>query len=195
MNDGLPLMPDSNVELAPGTLAISAPMMQDPNFRRTVILICEHRPGEGSFGLVLNRALDVQLGDVLEGHFAYDPTLYLGGPVQRETLHYIHTRPDDIPGGQSLPGGVTWGGNFERVQQMAQTGDVAEGDLRFFLGYSGWGPGQLEGELDDEAWILAPNAADLVFEADPDGLWRTVLRRMGGEYAVLANFPDDPRMN
>lgn len=186
-------MPD--VDLSPGTLAISAPMMQDPNFRRTVVLICEHQPGTGSFGLVLNRQLDMQLGDVLEGRFAYDPPLYLGGPVQRETLHYLHTRPDDVPGGIPLSDGVTWGGNFERVQQLTQTGDASADGLRFFLGYSGWGPGQLEDELDDEAWILAPSAADLIFEVEPDALWRTVLRRMGGEYAVLANFPDDPRMN
>jgi putative transcriptional regulator len=188
-------MPNSDVELSPGTLAISAPMMQDPNFRRTVVLICEHQPGKGSFGLVLNRELDMHLGDVLDGPFAYNPSLYLGGPVQRETLHYLHTRTDDVPGGLPLPGGVTWGGNFERVQQLAQTGDASADALRFFLGYSGWGPGQLEDELDDEAWILAPSAADLIFDVAPDDLWRTVLRRMGGEYAVLANFPDDPRMN
>ena len=188
-------MPDSEVDLAPGTLLISAPMMQDPNFRRTVVLLCEHQPGEGTFGLTLNRELDVQLGDVLDDVVAYDPPLYLGGPVQRETLHYLHTRPDDIPGGVSLPDDVTWGGNFEVVQQIAKDGYASPDDLRFFLGYAGWGPGQLEAELDEEAWILAPGGADLIFDVAPDALWRTVLRRMGGEYAVLANFPDDPRMN
>lgn len=188
-------MPDSDVELAPGTLLISAPMMQDPNFRRAVILLCEHDPIEGSFGLVLNRELDVQLGDVLDGYFAYNPALYLGGPVQRDTLHYLHTRPDDIPGGVALPGDVTWGGNFEVVQQIVQGGEASPDNLRFFLGYAGWSARQLEGELDEDAWILAPGTAELVFDTDPDQLWRTALRRMGGEYAVLANFPDDPRMN
>jgi putative transcriptional regulator len=188
-------MPDSEVDLTPGTLLISAPMMQDPNFRRTVVLLCEHQPGEGTFGLTLNRKLDVQLGDVLEDFVAYDPPLYLGGPVQRETLHYLHTRSDEIPGGVSLPGNVTWGGNFEIVQQLAKAGDASADDLRFFLGYAGWGPGQLEAEMDEEAWIPAPSAPDLIFDTAPDQLWRTILRRMGGEYAVLANFPDDPRMN
>jgi putative transcriptional regulator len=188
-------MPDSEVDLSPGSLLISAPMMQDPNFRRTVVLICEHEPGEGTFGLTLNREIDVHLGDVLEDFVAYNPPLYLGGPVQRETLHYIHTRPHDIPDGVSLPGDVTWGGNFETVQQIVKGGSASFDDLRFFLGYAGWGPGQLEAELDEEAWITAPGGADLIFDTDPDALWRTVLRRMGGEYAVLANFPDDPRMN
>jgi putative transcriptional regulator len=188
-------MPDSEAPLEPGTLLISAPMMQDPNFRRSVVLLCEHQPGEGTFGLTLNRALDMTLGDVLDDVAAYDPTLYLGGPVQRDTLHYLHTRPDDIPGGVPLPGGVHWGGNFETVQALARSGDASPANLRFFLGYAGWGPGQLEAELDEEAWITAPGAPDLLFDTDPDALWRTILRRMGGEYAVLANFPDDPRMN
>ena len=188
-------MPDSEADLSPGTLLISAPMMQDPNFRRTVVLLCEHEPGEGTFGLTLNRELDVQLGDVLEDFAAYNPPLYLGGPVQRETLHYLHTRSNDIPGGVDLPGDVTWGGNFETVQQIVKGGDASFDDLRFFLGYAGWGPGQLEAELDDAAWITAPGATDLIFDTEPDALWRTVLRRMGGEYAVLANFPDAPRMN
>jgi putative transcriptional regulator len=188
-------MPDSAAPLEPGTLLISAPMMQDPNFRRTVVLICEHQPGEGTFGLTLNRELDLQLGDALDDFVAYNPSLYLGGPVQRETLHYLHTRPDDIPGGVPLPGNVVWGGNFEAVQQLARSGDASADDLRFFLGYAGWGPGQLEAELDEEAWIPAAQAPDLLFDTEPDALWRTLLRRMGGEYAVLANFPDDPRMN
>lgn len=188
-------MPDSDVDLQPGALLISAPMMQDPNFRRTVVLLCEHQPEEGTFGLTLNRPLDVQLGDVLEEFVSYDPTLYLGGPVQRDTLHYLHTRPDEIPGGMSLPGNITWGGNFEIVQQIAKQGTASSENLRFFLGYAGWGPGQLEAEVEEDAWLLAPGVADLIFDTDPEQLWRTVLRHMGGEYAVLANFPDDPRMN
>ncbi|WP_103019593.1 YqgE/AlgH family protein [Salinibacter altiplanensis] len=188
-------MPDfDEIDLGPGTLLISAPMMQDPNFRRAVVLICEHNDREGTFGLILNRELDVQLGDVLDEYVTYDPSLYMGGPVQRETLHYLHMR-DDIPGGVVLPGDVTWGGDFETVQRLAKGGDAAPDDLRFFLGYAGWGPGQLDDEIGEEAWIPAPGAAEFVFDTSPDSLWRTILRRMGGEYAVLANFPDDPRMN
>ena len=188
-------MPDFDVELTPGTFLISAPMMQDPNFRRSVVLLCEHNEREGTFGLTLNRELDVHLADVLDEHVTYDPPLYMGGPVQRETLHVLHTRPNEIPGGMPLGNDVTWGGDFEVVQQVAKGGDAAPGNLRFFLGYAGWGPGQLRAELGEDAWIPAPGAADLVFETDPGQLWRTILRRMGGEYAFLANFPDDPRMN
>jgi putative transcriptional regulator len=188
-------MPSRDVDLAPGALLVSAPMMQDPNFRRAVVLLCEHQPEQGTFGLILNQPVDVQLGDVVEGVFAYDPPLHLGGPVQRDTLHFLHRRPDDIPGGIELPGSITWGGDFEAVQETARRGDASPEDLRFFVGYAGWSPGQLEEEFEEDAWILAPGSADVIFSASPDELWRSVLRRMGGQYAMLANFPDDPRMN
>jgi putative transcriptional regulator len=181
-------------ELAPGALLISVPMMDDPNFRRSVVLVCEHEEA-GSFGLTLNRPIDATLGDVMDGFYAFDPTLHLGGPVQRDTLHFVHRAGDRIPDGIELPGGVTWGGDFDVVQDLAQSGDLSNDDIRFFLGYSGWSPGQLQAELDEEAWIVAESGAHVLFEEQPDELWRAVLRRMGGEYALLSNFPDDPRMN
>jgi putative transcriptional regulator len=76
-----------------------------------------------------------------------------------------------------------------------ESGDIAKQDLRFFVGYAGWSPGQLENEIDAGGWILAESSPDTVFAEEPSTLWRAVLRKMGGQYAVLANFPDDPRMN
>jgi len=181
-------------DLSPGTLLISAPMLEDPNFRRQVILVCEHAPAEGTFGLTLSRRLDVTLGDVMDGYYAYDPGLFLGGPVQHDTLHFLHRR-DDVPDGIPVSDNLTWGGSFDAVQELAQRGDLTDDEIRFFLGYAGWSPGQLQGELDEDAWIVVPDAAHVVFGEDPNALWRTVLRQMGGHYAMLSNFPDDPRMN
>jgi putative transcriptional regulator len=181
-------------DLAPGSLLISVPMMEDPNFRRSVVLICEHNE-KGSFGLTLNRPIDASLADVLDGVYAFDPTLHLGGPVQRDTLHFVHCAGDRIPGGIELPGDVTWGGNFDVVQELAQSGELSNDDIRFFLGYSGWSPGQLENEIGEDAWIVAPSGGTVLFEEAADELWRAVLRRLGGEYALLSTFPDDPRMN
>jgi putative transcriptional regulator len=181
-------------DLHSGALLISPPMQQDPNFRRTVVLICEH--GEkGSFGLTLNRIVDdIALDDLLEGPFAYDGPVGLGGPVQRDTLHFVH-RMDDEAGGIDLGDGVRWGGDFDVIRERAQYGEATAQDLRFFLGYAGWGPGQIAAEIEQDGWILAESDAAAVFPDDPEALWRTTLRRMGGEYAMLANFPDDPRMN
>lgn len=175
-------------------MLVAAPMMRDPNFHRSVILLCEH--GEnGTFGLILNHPLDMQLGDVIEEFFAYDPPVHLGGPVQRNTLHYVHRRPEDVPEGVALADGVVWGGDFESLKSIVRTGDVDYGDVRFFLGYAGWSPGQLEEEVEEGAWIPTSIVPDLVFDSGVQELWREVLRRMGGEYALLSTFPDDPRLN
>lgn len=180
-------------DLDPGTLLIAPPMLQDPNFRRTVVLLCEHGP-EGSFGLILNRPLDLQLNEVMEGYLPYDDQVCLGGPVQRNTLHFVH-RMEAVHEGVQLPNGVQWGGRFETIKSALQQETVTAQELRFFIGYAGWSPGQLEDELEADGWILSTATPDLVFTDEPEELWRTALRQMGGEYAILANFPEDPRMN
>ena len=181
--------------LSAGTLLVSAPVLEDPNFRRTVVLLCDHQPEHGSFGLVLTQQTDVHLSDVLSDIFAYDPPLYVGGPVQRDTLHFVHRAPDSISGGIGLPGGIVWGGDFDSVQAYARRGEASEDTLRFFVGYSGWAPGQLHAELDDDAWIVSSVSPRVLFEAPTDTLWRSVLRKMGGDVALLSTFPEDPRMN
>jgi len=187
-------MASSDTTPAPGTLLVAAPMMEDPNFRRGVILLCEHSD-QGTFGLILNRPLDVKLGDVMEEFFAYDPPVHLGGPVQRNTLHYLHRRPSDVPEGVTLTGNVIWGGDFESLKTIVRAGDLRHDDVRFFLGYAGWSPGQLEQEIEEGAWLVSPMLPDLVFDSGVEQLWREVLRRMGGQYALLSTFPDDPRLN
>lgn len=194
-------MPD--LDLVPGTLLVAPPTLGDPNFRRSVVLLCEHHPAEGSFGLSLGRPLeqDLALSDVLDlGDPAArlageDFPLVLGGPVQPETLHYLHRHPGAVPGATEIAEGVWWGGDFEDVKQLLAEGTASLQSLRFFLGYAGWGAGQLRAELDQDGWILAPADAGVVFPESLDAFWRQIMRRMGGEYALLSNFPDDPRMN
>ena len=185
-------MSASEIEPAPGVLLVAPPVLSDPNFRRSVVLLCEH--GEaGSFGLVLNHLLTVQLGDVLESLSGRREPLWLGGPVQPSTLHFLHRHGGDIAGAVPVVDGVCWGGDFDDVQRLLRS-EAADG-LRFFLGYAGWIPGQLEAEVEAGGWILARARAAFVFPDDPERLWSAVLRSLGGEYALLANFPEDPRMN
>ena len=177
-----------------GALLIAPPMMHDPNFRRTVVLLCEHTP-EGSFGLILNRPLGVQLAEVVRG--IGDPALSIGqgGPVQTDTLHFIHTCGDVIPGTVPISSGIYWGGDFDVMKLLIETKQVSQSDARFFLGYAGWSPGQLLDEIDQGGWIVTAGSAGSVFDTDPEDLWRGILRGMGDEYAILANFPEDPRLN
>ena len=187
-------MSDDDSSPAPGMILIAPPMMEDPNFRRTVVFLCEHTD-VGSFGLILNRPLDAHLNDVLEGVTDASLQLQQGGPVQTDTLHYLHALGDRVPGAIQVTDGVFWGGDFEVLRSLISNGEVASAAVRFFLGYAGWSPTQLEAEIEQGGWILLPNAGDIVFSDDPVELWRSSLRRMGGEYAVLANFPENPRLN
>lgn len=183
-------------ELSPetGNLLLAAPMMGDPNFRRSVVLLCEHSP-EGSFGLILNRPLGVSLSEVLEGLEADSYPLYQGGPVQTDTLHFLHTRDDLVEGSIAVQRGIRWGGDFDALRSALSSGVMRPEHVRFFLGYAGWSGGQLEFEIEEGGWIVAPASENVVFSGEGSRLWRDVLRGMGAQYAMLANFPDDPRLN
>ena len=184
----------SDIPPAAGVVLIAPPMMQDPNFRRTVILLCEHGV-DGSFGLILNKAISMQLADVVEDMAQYTGPLSVGGPVQPDTLHVLHRFGQKIGDAVQINNNLFWGGDFDEIQNIVRTQQTSQEDIRFFLGYAGWSPGQLDAEIEQDGWIVTPAQNSFVFEDDPDNLWKNVLRKMGGEYALLSNFPEDPRMN
>ncbi len=184
-----------DVKPAPGVLLIAHPWLPDPNFRRAVILLCEHDEGEGSFGLVLNRKIPRLMRELLVDFDAFETSLFQGGPVQTDTLHVLHQHADMIEDAISVTPDIGWGGDVNMIRLMVETEHVPIETFRFFIGYAGWGVGQLQDEIDEGTWILHPSDGKHVFETDPAELWRSVLREMGGEYAILANYPDDPRMN
>ncbi len=180
----------------PGRLLVSAPALGDPNFRRTVILLCEH-DASGTFGLVVNRDLEpvLKLEDVLDGFGFPSPRLGYGGPVQPETLHFLHRRPDLLPTAQPLATGLFWGGDFEQLRAHFEAGRATAPDFRFFLGYAGWSPGQLAAELAGDDWVVTPARAADAFETPPEKLWPTVMQRLGPPHAYLAHYPEDLRVN
>lgn len=185
--------------MKPGTLLISEPFLGDPNFERSVVLLCRHHPAEGAFGLVLNRRTNAALGDVMElplgdASPAAPLPLYLGGPVQPETLHYLHRRPD-VPGAEPLGQGVYWAGDFDVLVGLLNSGEVTGDEVRFFVGYSGWSGGQLEEEIGRQSWIRQPASAGKVFTLATDAFWRDILREKGGRFRALSNYPIDPRLN
>jgi putative transcriptional regulator len=185
--------------MRPGTLLISQPFLGDPNFERSVVLLCRDEPDDGTFGLVLNRLTSLTLGEVLDlpthlTSVAAELPLYVGGPVEPNTLHYLHRRAD-LPGAIDLGQDVYWGGDFEMLLGLLGTGAVAAEDVRLFAGYSGWSAGQLAGEMQAESWIRHPASAGKVFTLASDAFWRDILREKGGRFKVLANYPVDPRLN
>jgi len=177
-----------------GKILVSEPFLPDPGFERTIILLCEHN-ADGSFGFVLNKPSLASIGDVMGELANFEVPLFVGGPVQQDTLHYLHRCAfikDAIP----VADDVYWGGDFENLKFLMETSQVSSSDVKFFLGYSGWSEGQLENEIKASTWIVSDSInGRLVFETDPGQMWKDSLKRMGGRYSVYSNYPVDPRLN
>jgi putative transcriptional regulator len=170
-----------------GSLLVAAPTLVDPNFRRTVVLLAEHN-ADGAMGLVLNRPTDTPVADALPDLAALagnGQSVYLGGPVALESVLAVAELEDPADASELLFGSVGF----------VQEPDVPVRRGRVFVGYAGWTAGQLEAELEEDAWFVVPSEPDDLFDDEPDELWSTVLRRQGGAYAVLALMPPDPSLN
>ena len=188
-------MTNEATHLNKGDLLISEPFLADTNFERSVILLCEHNE-EGSLGFVLNKPSLLTLQDVLEEAVGSEQSLYTGGPVQQNTLHFVHRVSQLQDGADDLGQGILWGGNFEQLLSLMNTRQLMAEDIRFFVGYSGWAPGQLASELAEEAWIVYSRATgEHIFDVPPERLWQEILRTMGGKYRMFSNYPIDPRLN
>ncbi len=174
-----------------GSLLLAHPGLEDPNFRRAVILLSAHSGDEGAMGVILNRPLNQTLGEY-DGSLVYSDLanvpLYEGGPVQA---------------GQMILSAWSWseekkifrlffGIDAEKAKELRDDQNM---ELRAFLGYSGWGKSQLEGELAQNTWVLANINSDVLHGLEDDDLWRTILSEVSLEMKLLADFPDDPSRN
>jgi putative transcriptional regulator len=185
-----------------GRLLVATPLLGDPNFRRTVILIVEDEPDEGTLGVVLNRPTELPVGQVLEPwtELVTGPSVvFQGGPVAPNSALALAIVPDDDeePVGWRALDGSTLMSRLGLVDLDAPPQLLAGGivSLRVFAGYAGWGPGQLQAEIEEGAWyVLSGEPAD-AFAAEPELLWTAVLRRAGGNLALVATYPDDPTLN
>src|SRR6185436_15532070 len=134
------------IEPASGILLISDPFLKDPNFMRTVVFLCEHQE-QGSFGFVLNKNYEHSLDELVPDLAGLNLPVHYGGPVQMDTLHFLHQYPDKIPGGFEVIDGVYWGGEFETAVELLRNKEIDPNKIRFYIGYSGWSEGQLSDEL------------------------------------------------
>lgn len=183
-----------DIDFHRGNILISEPFLPDPNFMRSVILLCEHND-DGSIGFVLNKPTRIDIEELIEEISNYDRPVYAGGPVEQDTLHYIHRLEDQLEGSTKISEGLFWGGNFEQLKILINNNQVNPEDFRFFLGYSGWAEGQLIDEYKAHSWIVSSVTSSQIFDMDPNELWKNVLKNMGGKYKVMSNYPIDPRLN
>lgn len=178
-----------------GKLLLSEPFMFDENFRRTVVLVCEHTQENGTVGLILNKPINLRLNDVVEGFPPFKGKIFLGGPVGTDTMQFVHGLGDRIENSLKLADGLYWGGNYDQLKEMMANGEITTEHVRFFLGYSGWSSGQLDEELKDNSWIIADANAHHIFDTPHEHLWKIIMKEMGGVYTTMAGYPENPTLN
>jgi len=184
----------ATLQPASGRILVSEPSLTDRFFSRSVVLIAEHDE-EGSFGLIINKPSDIRLSQVTDEFPGFDPPIYLGGPVKIENLYFIHTRGEQVKGSIKILDGLYWGGDVNIIKAMILDQEISEDEIRFFIGYSGWQPRQLDRELSEKAWLVLNTSVEEVLKAQTEGAWRKILLSLGEDYAPWVNYPEDPQMN
>jgi putative transcriptional regulator len=183
-------------KLAPekGRLLIAEPFMDDPYFKRSVVLLTEYNK-DGAFGFILNKPLDITINDTMEDFPLFDAPIFMGGPVQSDRLFYIHTQGEFIEGSVKIKDNLYWSGNFNQLKQLIKDQQIFPHEIKFFIGYSGWGNEQLTEEIESESWIISDDNSNEICSFNNVDLWKNTLKKMGSKFSILSNFPEDPSYN
>jgi putative transcriptional regulator len=178
-----------------GSILLSEPFLQDEYFTRSVVLLCEHNQS-GSFGLVLNNYIEVNLSDINVSLKETKTKISLGGPVNKNNLFFIHTLGARIKSSYPIYDNLYIGGSHQQVFDFIEQDVSLLSEVRFFLGYAGWEEGQLEMELYEKSWkVLEQIPAQQVMDTQQNELWNKLMKTLGNKYKVMAQFPLDPRLN
>ena len=181
-------------KLKNGDILLAEPFMVDPNFKRAVVLLCEHHD-EGSIGFILNKPIKSKINELLSDFPEFEVPVYFGGPVQTDTIHYIHTRGDILDESQKVAEGIYWGGDYEKLKFLVTSKLILPDEIRFFVGYSGWTSEQLQDEISYGSWVLADLDSNYLFNSNNNHLWNQVMENKGNVYSVIAQMPDSVSWN
>ena len=184
----------NNVKPTPGKILISEPFLLDYYFKRSVVILCDHSD-EGSFGVIMNKPLSVKLNEVVKDFPDFAAPIYLGGPVQNDSLFFLHTIGDKIEGSVEVINGLFWGGDLEQIKELISLNMISPEQIRFYIGYSGWTSNQLDEELERNSWVVSIESSDYLLNTDSNLMWAKSLQKLGGSYAFWPNFPNDPGQN
>lgn len=176
-------------QISTGKVLLSEPFMQDPNFKRAAILLTDYSE-EGSVGFILNKQLDMNIDALVADFPDFESVVFYGGPVQTDTIHYIHNLGDLLEKSTKIGEGIYWGGDFKKLKVLIATGLVEPENIRFYVGYSGWSEGQLEEELQSGSWVLADMDANYLFQTEHEALWKKIMSTKGNTFEVISEMPD-----
>jgi len=189
----------NSLSLEKGRILISDPFLNDNYFSNSVILLCELNE-KGAFGLVLNHYIDESLSDFMndfQGKKTDRFKISLGGPVDTDSIYYIHNRPDIIEGSIQIIDDVYLGNgiNFTDLSVLIEEEKIKKNELKFFLGYSGWTAGQLQEELLKNSWFVGNLSTRTLMNYDQEDIWKKTLEQMSEKHRVISNFPQNPLLN
>jgi len=160
-----------------GSVLISAPLLEDSYFDKVVIYITEFNE-KGALGFVMNQVFERRFNELTEFRNSKPLPLHEGGPVERESLYFIHRAPGSIQEGRPVADGVYMGGDFKQALEYINTAHDAESNIRLFIGYSGWDPNQLEAEIEEGSWLPVAASATTLFQTAEESLWEVLHRRV-----------------
>lgn len=176
-----------------GNLLLSEPFMNDAYFKQTVVLLADKNE-KGALGFILNKPIGYYVHELIQDFPEFDAPVYFGGPVDSNSLFFIHRLPDKIIGGNEITQGWYFGGNFEEIKKHIRLGLLKPDDVRFFAGYAGWDAGQLDFELDENAWLIASDCEEFMV-MNPNTMWGDLLRQTRSNLAIWSNLPENPQLN
>lgn len=184
----------TNADPENGSLLIADPFASDDYFTRSVVLLCNH-DADGSFGFVLNNYIDVELHQLLPGFPEIKTKVSIGGPVETDSIFFIHTL-DSIKDGMDIGNGLKFGGTFSNMVEELRNNPELINQVRFFMGYAGWTKNQLEKEMKSNGWIVSKefNVTEL-FQNFSIDLWKEIMEKKGGKFKLMKDFPLDPNNN
>ena len=178
---------------ASGRVLISEPFMDDENFSRSVIYLCEYNEDE-SYGFILNHILNPSLSELINEIDNKDFSISYGGPVSSDNLFYFHNLGNRIKDSKQLSENLWTGGDFNEITSLINSREISVDNIRFFLGYSGWSKSQLTNEMKSNSWIVSEIDLSSIISIDQN-LWQSILSEKGGKYKIVSNFPIDPTSN
>jgi len=184
----------NNVAPQKGRILIAEPYLNDIYFKRSIVFLTEHND-EGSIGFVLNKPVNLQIEEIINDFPSFDCNISIGGPVSTNTVHYLHTLGELLPNSVHVCDNIYWGGNFDDMKSLVHDKSILKNQIRFFLGYSGWMPKQLDEELSQNSWLVSNIRPELVMNHDMNEIWKEVLNSLGTKYKMWINSPENPSLN
>jgi putative transcriptional regulator len=178
-----------------GNLLVAEPFMMDPNFRRSVVLLTEHNTEDGSVGFILNKQLNVKVNDLVADMPEIESPVFFGGPVATDSIHFVHNVGELLDESVEVIRGVHWGGDFDKLKFLIHSKLILAHNIRFFVGYSGWSPGQLSEELEYKSWVVTEMHANYLFKSKPAILWKQAMHNIGNTFSVIAEMPEQQSFN